>query len=195
MGKTSRLSNILTNMKQRCYNPKNDHFNVYGGRGIEICKEWLNSKKVGRNGESKGFLAFKEWALTHGYRDDLTIDRIDNNKGYSPDNCRWVSMKVQSNNLRRNIYLTYKGKTQTIHQWCEELNLNYERIRNRICRKGWSVEKAFETKENKRCTYLTYNGKTKTIKEWGVELGLKPNTISSRLRIGWTIERALSVKF
>lgn len=191
MSRASRLSNILTNMKQRCYNPKNNNYKFYGERGVTICDEWLNTERTKGNC-SKGYVAFRDWALSHGYTDKLTIDRIDNDKGYSSDNCRWVSMKVQSNNLRKNIFLTYKGKTQTIHQWCEELNLNYERIRERICRKGWSVEEAFETKEKKSCRYLTYNGKTQTINEWGIELGIKPNTISSRLKYGWTVERALS---
>ena len=141
---------------------------------------------------SKGWLAFKKWALENGYQDNLTIDRIDPNGNYEPSNCRWVTMKVQSNNLRNNIRLTYKGRTQTIHQWCEELNLNYDCIVNRIKNMGWTVEKAFETRENLHYRYLTHNGKTQSVKDWGKELGIKPNTISSRLKIGWTVERALS---
>ena len=192
---TSRLNNIYDNMKQRCYNPKRDVYKYYGGRGITICEEWNDREKVpsGKGGTcSKGWLAFKKWALENGYAEDLTIDRIDTNKGYSPENCRWVSMKVQSNNLRNNVRLTYKGRTQTIHEWCEELNLNYERIKNRICRMGWSVEKAFETKEDVSCHYLTYNGKTQSISEWAKEIGVKANTITCRLKYGWSVERALS---
>lgn len=191
----TRLNNIYANMKRRCYNPKSEVYKYYGGRGITICEEWNNSEVVhlesGGN-SSKGFQAFKKWALENGYEDNLTIDRIDVNKGYSPENCRWVSMKVQSNNLRNNVRLTYKGRTQTIHEWCEELNLNYDRIRHRICRAGWTVEKAFETKENQRYTYLTYKGRTQSIKEWAKEIGIKENTLTCRIRNGWTVERALN---
>lgn len=191
----SRLNNIYDNMKRRCYNPNSTKFSYYGGRGIKVCDEWNDRELVpmGQGGRcSKGWLTFKKWALENGYADNLTIDRIDVNGNYEPSNCRWVTMKVQSNNLRNNVRLTYKGRTQTIHEWCEELNLNYERIRNRICRAGWSVEKALETKEDVNCHYLTYNGKTQTIREWAKEIGIKENTLTYRMKYGWSVERALS---
>ena len=194
MSRYTRLNNIYDNMKRRCYNPKSDVYKYYGGRGIKICDEWNNREKARlQNGTcSKGWLAFKKWALENGYQDNLTIDRIDPNGNYEPSNCRWVTMKVQSNNLRNNVRLTYKGRTQTIHEWCDELNLNYDCIRDRICRKGWGVTEAFETKENINCHYLTYNGKTQTIREWAKEIGIKENTLVYRLKYGWTVERALS---
>ena len=134
-----RLNSIHRMMIQRCYNNKRSDFERYGGRGITICNEWYTP------GSWEGWRTFKDWALANGYADDLTIDRIDVNKGYSPDNCRWVTQKEQGNNTRRNRYITYKGKTQTLAQWCEELHLNYNRISARINMLHWPVEKALET--------------------------------------------------
>lgn len=93
----TRLYKKYLSMKQRCYNPNNPYYKNYGGRGITICDEWLNN-----------FLNFKEWAYNNGYDDNLgsfdcTIDRINNDGNYEPSNCRWVNMKVQMNNTRRNI--------------------------------------------------------------------------------------------
>ena len=145
MGKHSRLGNIYHNMKMRCYNKANKDYRNYGARGITICEEWLNTEKSNIGNSSKGFIAFKEWALSNGYEYDLTIDRIDVNKGYSPTNCCWVSRKEQQNNTRRNHRVEYNGRVQTIAQWCDELNLDYHKTAVRITELGWSAERAFET--------------------------------------------------
>lgn len=143
--KNSHLNKIFNGMKQRCYNVNYNRYNDYGGRGIKLCPEWNNRELVPHNkNTTKGFLAFKEWALNNGFSDHLTIDRIDVNKDYSPDNCRWITYKEQANNRRNNRCITYNGKTQTIAQWAEELNMNPRKLRSRL-RCGWSIEKAFNT--------------------------------------------------
>lgn len=193
MKKHTRLQSIFSGMKTRCYNSNCKSYKNYGGRGITICEEWNNRELIPQEDNiTKGFKAFKKWALENGYTEKLSIDRIDVNKGYSPENCRWITHKEQCNNTRRNRLITYKGKTQNLMQWCEELNLSYRIVVQRICTYHWDIEKAFETNKNPNTRMLTYNGKTQTLTEWGKELGIKEATLSWRLKAGWTIEKSLS---
>ena len=129
----SRLHHIWCGMRQRCSNKKHHAYNDYGGRGIQVCKEW------------ESFPAFRDWAIHSGYADTLSIDRIDNDSGYSPENCRWVSQKTQSNNQRSNVLITFNGKTQTRAQWAEELGLSASVIRDRMERYGWDTQRALTT--------------------------------------------------
>ena len=126
----TRLYNIWAAMKQRCYNPHTQHYARYGGRGITVCDEWLQD-----------FQKFWDWAMTNGYQDKLSIDRIDNDKGYSPDNCRWASQKEQANNISRNRRITFAGQTLNLSQWCEALNIDHKLVDSRL-RRGWSPEEA-----------------------------------------------------
>ena len=147
MEKRSRLNIIFRGMKYRCYNPNNKDYKRYGGRGIKICDEWLNPEHAkNAHNSTVGFQTFKKWALENGYAENLTIDRIDVNKGYSPENCRWVSIKVQCNNRRNNLYITYKGKTQSISKWAEELGIKRQKIVDRLWKLGWSIERTLTTK-------------------------------------------------
>lgn len=133
-----RLKRILVTMKQRCYNPKYKYYKNYGGRGIDICEDWMS-----HNGSDN----FCEWALSHGYKEDLTIDRIDNNKGYSPDNCRWIDRFEQMSNTRKNRLLTYNGKTQCLAKWAREYNLKYATLIQRL-ELGWELERALNEPTN-----------------------------------------------
>lgn len=109
-------------MKSRCYD-KNDkyHYKDYGGRGISICNEWLSD-----------FMNFYNWAITNGYKDGLTIDRIDVNGNYEPNNCRWATKEEQANNRRKTQFITYNNETHTINEWCKILNLKKYVLRQRL---------------------------------------------------------------
>lgn len=122
-GNHSRMYEIYNGMKKRCYNENCKSFKFYGEQGITVCDEWL--------GEN-GFIAFRDWSVKNGYSDNLSIDRINPNLPYSPNNCRWAQWGVQANNKRNNLMIEYAGKTQTLANWCRELNLNYSKVRQRI---------------------------------------------------------------
>lgn len=122
----TRLYKIFHKMKERCYYDKNSK---YYQDGIIVCDEWKNSYET-----------FKEWALSHGYNDRLTLDRIDNMKNYCPENCRWATKKEQQNNKRNNIRLTFKGEELTLSQWADRLGWSYSSLANRY-KRGWSVER------------------------------------------------------
>lgn len=129
----TRLYSIWRGIKQRCLNPNSPEYHRYGGRGITICKEWEND-----------FGAFKRWASANGYQDNLTIDRINNNQGYTPDNCRWSTKLEQSNNMERNILWTYKGETKTITEWSKCVGIKRHTLYLRY-RNGWTIEKMLTT--------------------------------------------------
>ena len=118
-----RLYGIFRGMHYRCENPQNDAYKWYGAKGISVCEEWSGYD---------GYDNFKEWALNNGYSDNLSIDRIDFNGDYKPNNCRWADFSIQANNTSRNIFLTYKGKTKTMTQWAKELGLTVATIRGRL---------------------------------------------------------------
>lgn len=137
----SRLYRIWFNMKCRCHKVSAPDFPRYGGRGINVCDEWRN-----------GFQPFYEWAMANGYQDDRSIDRIDNNGNYCPENCRWVNTKCQNNNTRRNHYVTFNGETLTIGQWSERCGINKNTLHSRLTKYGWSIERALteRVEENKK---------------------------------------------
>lgn len=134
--KNTRLYRIYHNMLTRCYNSSSKAFERYGGRGITICDEWKDDPK-----------AFYDWSMSHGYSDELTLDRINNDGNYCPENCRWVTMKEQANNTCRCHYIKIDGETKSMREWCEITGVNYNTARDRI-RQGWEPIKAVTTQSN-----------------------------------------------
>jgi hypothetical protein len=124
-------------MKDRCSNPNNKKYHLYGGKGISVCDDWQK------------FEPFYQWAIGNGYREGLSIDRIDGNGDYCPENCRWVDYITQNNNLRSNTHITFQGRKQTIAEWCRELNLDYHIVLCRIRSYGWAVDRALTTTTTK----------------------------------------------
>jgi len=116
-GKTTRLYRIYNNMKQRCLNNKNSRYKDYGCRGIKICSNWLDD-----------FKNFYDWAMTNGYSDELTIDRIDNDGNYEPTNCRWATDEIQSMNNRNNVFFTVNGFTKSLKEWAILLKISHSAI-------------------------------------------------------------------
>lgn len=120
-------------MKARCNNPHNIGYSNYGGRGIQVCDEWND------------FVQFMEWANVNGYKEGLTLDRIDVNGNYEPDNCRWATKQEQANNRRTCIMITYFGETHSLKDWCRILNLPYSIIRTRMNKLNWDFWTAIST--------------------------------------------------
>jgi hypothetical protein len=130
------IYSVWGNMKDRCNNSRNRYYADYGGRGIKFCDEW------------KEFEPFMRWAFASGYRKGLTLDRIDNDLGYSPSNCRWSEWIPQANNKRNNVILEYNGERRSIARWAALLSVPDARIRQRIVN-GWSPADAL-TKPSQR---------------------------------------------
>ena len=134
----TRLYRIWANIKTRCYNERDPHFKRWGNRGITMCAEWKDN-----------FQNFYDWSMSHGYSDDLTIDRIDNNGNYEPGNCRWITIKEQDRNKRTNHLITYNNKTYCIAEWAEITNINKSALWTRLFKFNLPIEKALTTKVRK----------------------------------------------
>ena len=130
-GTHTRLYRIWANMRNRRSNHRNPAWGRYGGRGIRVCDDW------------ECFENFKYWAYSSGYSNELTLDRVDNNQGYEPDNCRWSNAFQQANNKRNNHRIEYNGETKTLSQWATVFALPYKTLHRRIVTLGWAPEEAF----------------------------------------------------
>lgn len=201
----TRLYKIYKGMKSRCYGDYDkNHMKNYKNRGITICDEWLNN-----------WLAFKQWAYSNGYTDVLTIERIDNNKGYSPDNCKWITKEEQATNRRTNLYITINDETHTMAEWCRINNINRNTACKRIEAYGWDPVLAVTKPTRKfekygqhsrkriadersiygvkwKETQIEFNGETHNAADWGRITGLRRATIAWRLKNGWSIKDTLT---
>lgn len=142
----TRLFSIWDSMLDRCYKGFSIEYGNYGGRGITVCDEWRTE-----------FINFYNWAISNGYEDSLTIDRINNNGNYEPSNCRWATYQAQARNRRNNHLLTFNGDTKTVTEWAGLIGMSTSGLLNRLER-GYSIEKALTMpvqtwKRNKRCKY------------------------------------------
>lgn len=135
---SSRFYSVWHDMMRRCYNKNDVHYNRYGGRGISVCEEWHDVRN------------FVAWCEQKNPDSGMTIDRIDNDSGYSPDNCRFVSLKDNQNNRSSNRNLEFHGETKTVTQWAEKTGIPASVIYSRLDKLGWSVEKALTTPSRRK---------------------------------------------
>ena len=161
-------------MKRRCLNCNDERYKDYGGRGIRMYKPWIDS-----------FDVFADWAISNGYKDNLTIERVDVNGDYCPENCIWIPLADQNFNKRQTLWVDYKGRHIQLIKLCNEKGKNYDTVHNRITKMGWDVERAIDTPSIREGESLMHKCTVR---------GLNYGTVRDRiLKLGWTEEMALSV--
>ena len=176
--KRSPLYTCWFNLIQRCTNPKNKQFPGYGGRGITVCIRW------------RIFTCFLE-DMGPTWKEGLTIDRRNNDLGYSPENCHWITKQKNCSNTRNSVVIEYQGRQMVLAEWARELGINVGTLARRY-RNGWSPERMFnQSIESRPKIFLEYDGRRMTISDWARELGVKINTLNCRYNAGWPIERML----
>lgn len=179
-GQVKRLYRIWANMISRCNNPNKPDYQYYGERGVRVCDEWMD------------YSVFQIWSINNGYSNDLTLDRINVNQNYCPENCRWATIKTQQNNKRSNHRLEFNGENHTISEWAEILNINRTVIKDRL-KAGWSVEETLTTPVKFQNKGITFNKETHSWREWSEITGIQYKTLISRYYdAGWTVKRTLT---
>lgn len=182
----TRIYRVYRSMISRVMFPSSGNYSRYGGRGIQVCSEWLD--------KDTGFINFYNWAMENGYTDELSIDRKDVNGDYKPDNCRWITFKKQQNNRTNNRFVTFNGETKTLTEWAEALGISGSSLAERL--EHWGISEALTTgslrPDGGNSKQISYNNKTQSIKDWSEELGINYNTLAGRLRKGWSVSKAFS---
>ena len=151
----TRLYHIWNGMNARCNNPNSKDYRLYGARGISVCDEWKDSSK------------FFAWALNNGYNDSLTLDRIDCDKNYEPNNCRWISNSLQQTNKRNNHFIEFNGETHCISEWARITGIPKVTILLRI-KRGWTPVEALMIPPSHA---VTYKQRKEAIAKWEREHG------------------------
>lgn len=180
----TRLYRIWNNMRTRCNKDYVKSFVNYGERGISVCKEWDNTED--------GFQNFYDWSMENGYSDNLTIDRIDNNKGYFPENCRWVTQYIQNRNKRVNRYYNVDGNKMILTDIATKNNISPKTLQGRLDA-GYTISEALE-KEFPKKRLIFYKGEFITPKEFSAITGINYNTIMTRMTKGYTKAEDLIVQ-
>lgn len=177
----TKINHVWNQMHFRCGNPKARQYKDYGGRGIKVCERWDSLQ---------------------AFIDDMgprptgtSIERIDNDGDYCPENCRWATKIEQMANTRRTVWITARGKTMTLPQWAKELGVPASRLNSRCRKYGWSDEEVIERSRHHRLRntrHVTFNGRTMHVVAWAREIGVDPHLIYRRLNAGWSPEAALT---
>lgn len=168
-----RLWSIWNGMKRRCLRPNEPRYKDYGGRGITLDSGWLN------------FDNFAEWALSHGYTDELTIERIDVDGNYCPENCKWITRLEQCKNKRDTLWVMYHGEKVRLQDLAETAVVSYDTVHDRIYKRGWDIERALTTPSDRERVSLMQKCR---------EAGMNYGTVKTRIiRFGWSEEEALRV--
>lgn len=177
VGKRAKVYSIWHAMIQRCRNKRNVQYKNYGGRGIAVCQRWSNILNFIKD---MGHPAPK-----------MTLERVDNNKGYSPGNCRWATQAEQARNKRGVRLITWNGKIKCLTDWAKELKLSHNGLKKRLRHRSFedAVKRPFGGGR-----FITFKGETKNLNAWAKKLGLEAGTISMRINKGWSIERAFEVR-
>ena len=179
----TRLNHIWANMRTRCNCKTNKDYPDYGGRGIKVCKEWDE------------FINFHEWAMKNGYEDNLSLDRIDVNGNYEPDNCRWITMAEQQSNRRNNVFVEYKGEKHTLTEWSRITGISRSGLSYRLSI-GRPLDEVFK-KGKIRVMYNgghVVNGVRMSTAEICEKYGINRNTFSTRRSRGWSVDEIIANK-
>lgn len=181
---THRIFSIWTNMLDRCsINSKRKDIIYYVQKGIKVCEEW------------KTYENFEKWALENGYAENLTIDRIDEDRDYEPNNCQWITFAEQQRKKKCNRWFTYNGETKILSDWARERGIPVETLRDRIDMLGYSFEEAINKKPrlNKNSIILTYKGEEMNLTMLAEICGLSVATVSKHIKRGDSAEQIIEL--